>query len=55
MKNLKYLTIMTYGNALLFKKFGWIYGNELLLLATLSLNVYLGIKILQNIYKTVKG
>ena len=49
MENLKYLTVVAYANGLLFKLFHFVGGNEILLLATLLLNVYLGTKVVKNI------
>jgi len=54
MENLKYLTVAAYANAGTFKVLHLAGGNELLLLATLLLNVYLGVLLVKNIVNYLK-
>ena len=54
MEILKYLTVAAYANAGTFKVLHLAGGNELLLLATLLLNVYLGVLLVKNIVNYLK-
>jgi hypothetical protein len=54
MEILKYLTVAAYANGLLFKVLHLAYGNELLVVATLLLNVYLGVLLVKNVINYLK-